>query len=135
MNTETRSARPAPLPAPLLIWKGELSRAMILKLRMELLGAMRGTERFTVNLEAVKSFDISCLLLLCAAKRYADSMEQTLVVEGVENVAVHQVIQEYGYGGNSYCLGQCRGRCLWGAHASSNTVGAAPRMHVGVNHV
>lgn len=99
--------------APVLFWKGHLSRDLAVELRKELLGALRGAEQITVNLAAIESFDVSCLLLLCAAKRYADSMGQILLLEGTENPAITQVVKQYDYGSNSYCLAQCNGRCLW----------------------
>lgn len=97
----------------LLAWKGVLTRERAVDLRKELIAAMRESDRITVNLDAVASADVSCLLLLCAAKRYADSERRTLVLEGAKNAAIAQVVKRYGYGTNKYCLAQCNGVCLW----------------------
>lgn len=97
----------------LLDWKGVLTREMAVDLRKELIAAMRDSDQLTINLALVEAIDVSCLLLLCAAKRYADSVRQRLTLEGTENPAVGELVERYGYGTNRFCLAQCNGICLW----------------------
>lgn len=97
----------------LLIWRGALSREKTGALRGELLAALKHADHLTIRLVAVESFDISCLLLLCAAKRQAAARGQFLVLEGTESAAVMATVRRYGYGEQRFCLAQCDGVCLW----------------------
>lgn len=97
-----------------ITWKGILTRKMTVTLRKELLAVLlHGAGRLTINLAEVEAFDLSCLLLLCAAKRHTVCKGQSLVLEGAENAAVVAVVSRYGYGGERSCLAQCDGVCLW----------------------
>lgn len=98
---------------PILVWRGILSRERIVALRRELLAALKQADRLTIRLVAVESFDISCLLLLCAAKRQAAARGQFLVLEGTESAAVMTTVRRYGYGEHRFCLAQCAGVCFW----------------------
>lgn len=96
-----------------LSWQGALSREISAELRKELIVALMHAEQVTVNLSEVTSFDISCLLLLCAAHRHARGMRQSLLVTGTKNPAVSETVQRYGYDGIKFCLPQCGNTCLW----------------------
>lgn len=98
----------------IISWRGILNRKMTVNLRQELLDVLlHGAGRLTINLDEVEAFDLSCLLLLCAAKRHAVCRGQSLVLEGAENAAVVAIVRRYGYGGERFCLAQCDGVCLW----------------------
>ena len=105
--------------APVMAWQGKLSEEIVEELRNELLDALREAECLTINLAGVESLDIPCLLLLCATKRYTDSMGQTFHLEGADNPAVVKVVGQYDCGAKSYCLAPCHEHCLWGKKMSS----------------
>ena len=98
-----------------ITWKGILNRKMTDNLRKELLAVLlRGAAgRITINLDEVEAFDLSCLLLLCAAKRHTVCKGQSLVLAGAENAAVVATVQRYGYGRERFCFADCGGVCLW----------------------
>ena len=109
-----------------ITWKGILTRKMTVNLRRELLDVLLdGVDRLTINLVEVEAFDLSCLLLLCAAKRHTVCRGQSLRLEGAENAAVVAIVRSYGYGGERFCLADCGGVCLWSKHEKKPLLQAA----------
>jgi len=96
-----------------ICWSGILSHSMSMDKGRELINTLKKCETLTVNLDGVKIFDASYLVILCSAKRKADETGKFLRVEGLDSPAVAPMLQRFRGSGNNLCRTYCGHNCLF----------------------